>query len=967
MLWRDVLAGVRRFFSRDASLLWLMVAVGLLLRAWGAQGAENAEETWVIELVRRFYDGALDPEGKIAYPTVFQYLFAGVLRMGAWLYAVARWALGSTGAILIPGLERESIYVPGRLFVAVLGVATIPLTYRASRVLFPDRRVALWASVALCLCFLHVDHSHYAILDVPMTFMCMIAFLAVLELFRKGRWGDYILAGFLAGLAAWTKYGAVFMVTVIIVAHFLRMGRRPLQALGAALGVLLATGAAIVAFKIYVSAEVNADAVGFLAAGIVFIAAAVTLACRHPGRGKLGAAVLSIVPAIVIANPYAFISRVRFEDFLERLGRFGSSNIKGNAWENAPVYENLMERIRDHQYYRGIENLNLALGLGLLLLAAVGLVWALRKRRKEDILLLCFPVLYFLVALRLLGYSRPRDLVVLMPFMAILSGLGWVWVADLLGRIRTKGVGEAVTWCLGVLILATPAFRIARHDFFFREPDTRESAKQWFEESVPRGSTVVYEGYCPEPNRAVFKVRTKRFLHYFAPENLRRDGTKFAMTSSKGAGRFLKYPRRYPDEIAFYRDLEAGAELIKEFSLFETTWMNPVIRLYNLDHAPVSGAAPLWHPRIYWRERSAYEHVYQDGLYRGKDLTGVLLERGRKKLRLLVSREPVDELVVGIIGCWSDSRVRARAGFLGATVRSPAASRSSVIIRAGNTFPFVEGARRLELIPGRASNCFVKVAVEPRDAAHLLLETEDWEAAARFFRKSLLQRTSWREDTLFLALVLERSGDAEGARELISELRASSPEFLEGYRRLAEGGLDEESWDELYEQVTGVDVDLVRSTLTNSFESEHLSRRVIRKGKVRDRWIYHSDGEKNGFVFFGPYACLEPGEYEAIFTMMTDDIAAHEPAVRVDVAERTGEKVLASRVLSGTDFGKSMVTQDFVLAFTVREFVRDLEMRVEVVSPINLWVDRTAVRPHLARSVAGNWRLVGPLVEGEAK
>ncbi|MBI2621004.1 glycosyltransferase family 39 protein [candidate division WWE3 bacterium] len=124
---------------------------------------------------------------------------------------------------LFPILWRDPLVFYGisRAFAALLGALTIVPVYLASKTLF-DRKTAFLAAFAFAFIPFHVHASHFALVDVPMTFWVAWALYFCTLIFRHGLLRDYLLAGFFIGLAASTKYNGGLFAATVLVAHFLR-------------------------------------------------------------------------------------------------------------------------------------------------------------------------------------------------------------------------------------------------------------------------------------------------------------------------------------------------------------------------------------------------------------------------------------------------------------------------------------------------------------------------------------------------------------------------------------------------------------------------------------------------------------------------------------------------------------------------------------------------------------------------
>lgn len=171
-------------------------------------------------LLPRFYN----------YPSLYLYLGAAAIAVGAG-YGLTNDAAGP--------------YLCARVVTALMGVGAVALTYWACRSVFQTRPAGLLAAFILCVAPLHVQHSHFATVDVPSTlFVAACLGFAGLVL-KRGSWRDYILCGVMAGLAAGTKYNAGLVILSLIAAHFLggkdrSVGfRRLLAGLGCAIAAFI--------------------------------------------------------------------------------------------------------------------------------------------------------------------------------------------------------------------------------------------------------------------------------------------------------------------------------------------------------------------------------------------------------------------------------------------------------------------------------------------------------------------------------------------------------------------------------------------------------------------------------------------------------------------------------------------------------------------------------------------------------
>lgn len=136
------------------------------------------------------------------YPTLFMYIVAAVERM---------WPGGP------PVFDDVVPTMIARTVTATLGTLSVPLLFVAARALVPAR-TALVAAALLAVAFLHARDSHFGVTDVPMTFMVLLAFTAIVTRpLDRAHWWNVAIAALLCGLAASTKYNAIVIVAPLAV------------------------------------------------------------------------------------------------------------------------------------------------------------------------------------------------------------------------------------------------------------------------------------------------------------------------------------------------------------------------------------------------------------------------------------------------------------------------------------------------------------------------------------------------------------------------------------------------------------------------------------------------------------------------------------------------------------------------------------------------------------------------------
>jgi 4-amino-4-deoxy-L-arabinose transferase-like glycosyltransferase len=208
-------------------------------------------------------------------------------------------------------------------------------------------------------------------------------------------------------------------------------------------------------------------------------------------------------------------------------------------------------------------------GVGpLLLLAAVGIVAALVRRTRADLILLSFALAYWLTLMPQQAHFG-RYILPLVPVLAVLAG----------------SVRVAVPFAL--IALALPLAWSISDTRGLTRTDTRLRADAWVAANVPRGDRIAADSSTlPLDGRRVVKLELPGPGRPFDPERdlarLRREGVKWVIISGAVTDRVLAAPDSYPREAAFYEQLGHG--LKPAFAVFpdEPGLAGPWVRVYRL-------------------------------------------------------------------------------------------------------------------------------------------------------------------------------------------------------------------------------------------------------------------------------------------------------------------------------------------------------------------------------------------------
>jgi hypothetical protein len=180
-----------------------------------------------------------------------------------------------------------------------------------------------------------------------------------------------------------------------------------------------------------------------------------------------------------------------------------------------------------------------------LIVSIAGIVVAIVARRKADLVLVSFVVVYFVDLLTLRAHFD-RYLLPLVPVLGVLAG-----------RLRALA---PVT----LLLLIVPLTYSIRHDITLTKTDTRVVAARWIEQHVPPSAGLAAESSTPLLPRKVLPLLLPGPGRPSDPNRdvarLRRQGIEYVLVTGAVADRVMRAKSHYPREVRFYGQLQRQAK-----------------------------------------------------------------------------------------------------------------------------------------------------------------------------------------------------------------------------------------------------------------------------------------------------------------------------------------------------------------------------------------------------------------------
>ncbi len=523
-------------------LLMALVLVGAVVRFtgidWGRPFVYHPDEGVVVKAALHMVATQDWNPHTFLYPSLLTDIVAG---MGAIGHAVAAWpvATGQEGLFLTETIPAQfKVFLAGRVVVAILGLATIVVSFAIGRRL-GGNTAGLIAAAIVTLAPIHIESSRFVTTDVPVTLFCALTLAASIRAIDEpGRTRWWIVAAVCVGLATSTKWNGIAV--------------------------------AIVPATLYVTSRVRPGGVAAL--------------FRSPTPFLMA---IATTIAFVAATPAAVFAPGEVIGWLGQQATAYSSEayaaLRGSSTDNSI----------------GVAAQAVVSGFGLLFvgIAVIGVVGLLAARRQIEFAMALFVIVYVsILAIPVLYY--PRNALPALPFVAVAIGLLPCRVASIADRWerdpdgkagrRRRPIVMALATFIALAMIPAVAGDIADAQRL-RQPDTRSVAHDWILANLPHNAIVAREQYTPQFLPGQFRPRNHDGLYQRNMAWYREQKVEYIIASSYMYDRFLDNPAR-PFDDAFYRSVFALPEVYRINS--GTDRPGPTIRIFRLDPSRARNPSP---------------------------------------------------------------------------------------------------------------------------------------------------------------------------------------------------------------------------------------------------------------------------------------------------------------------------------------------------------------------------------------
>lgn len=417
--------------SKDIHYLLILGFLALIFRLvginFGLPFLYNVDEAQIIPSAVRFGSGDLNPHS-FTYPPFLGYLL--------FILYIFYFLIGHLVGVFPSLVDFEfqyftdptPFYLIGRVTVAIMGTLSVIVIYLLGKKAY-NRTTGIIAALFLMFSPLFLVYSRVVLIDVPMTLFIILSIYFSYEISQNATTKNYLLAGIFGGLAIATKYNACLIVIPIFVVHLINL-MPPKQVSKVRLKPLLL--------------------------------------CY-----------LVLIATFFFGNPYSLVD---FQTFVRDL-KFDSLVVSspGNPFLGMLEYLKAIffpPKIVQFGYYLG-------------LFAIAGVIYALYRKTKTDILLLSYPLIHlFWVSYITAKLIQPRYV---MPIIPIFFVFGARFMVEVINKIPgSLIVKNGIAYALAFILILYPVRDSIKMCYVDSKKDTVTKSREWIKENIPAESKILY-------------------------------------------------------------------------------------------------------------------------------------------------------------------------------------------------------------------------------------------------------------------------------------------------------------------------------------------------------------------------------------------------------------------------------------------------------------------------------------------
>ena len=840
------------------TLFWfiLLTLIALTIHLWGTgfglPHAFHPDEPKAMVYVKYCWDGNFSP-----YPLKWDPLYGTYTFILFFSQKIFFWFIKLLG--YHPFLDHykeffnssDLIFLLGRMITAIIGALTVGLSFLIGNKLF-NKRTGITAALFLTFSMSHIASSHFIKPDIPVTFLIALTVLFSIFIYEKGKLWAYLLCGLCVGLAVATKINGCAVFISGLVAHLLYCRKNNYS---------------------WKTTLLNRN---------IFIFC------------------LAIPLGVFIGCPYLFLD---WKGFMKLFNWYLADQARGRG----PIYFRF-------GWLHFIRNINSGIGLFLAIPGYCGILYASIRHKPKHLLLISFPLLYFVISGKS-TFVAQRYTILVLPFIAIAGAFFLNTITDALFKKRL--LNKLFYPIISIALLISPIQQTLTESYLLWAKGTRTIAERWLQDNIPPGSTIAVESYSPYIPKREYKVYQYACLGIQPLEEYEKLSCDYIITTDFAHNRYLYSQKKneYQQYIDFYEDLNNKYPLIKEFYLKPVGFSSPHIKIYKLKEIAAFNPTPIFIPRPGQAIDKAF-FLTGNSLY-NENLRPFYINNYPATHCQIISKQELKQIGILLTNYQHKNTIKISTGPLKKSTiieLLPFEKKLLFIKSTPGTIP-ISYHYCLNLSSKKQAKTTAQILVSPYELALGYIDLGDWERAFPYLQKAYKDNPK----NIYVYFLLSTAA-----------LKSTQPPSNITFPHIESNNLITDNDISFKLSTTYTPRDLNHDTGTIEHEAFYFNRKI----------------DTPGLLAYGPFVHFPKGKYTAHFYLKGEKLL-DSVLGKIEVSCYGGQKILAKKTIKGSNFFDNSTFTDFPLSFYNDNPLNELEFRVHASGNGNLWAEKVIVVPDI--------------------
>ncbi len=868
-------------------LLLFIIVTGLILRLWGitwglySSTSLHPDEFGDVPIVMNMIHGDFSKVGLDTFYYVYYYFLAVV-------YMLIRKITYLTGIIFaiyrIDSQTTLDMVLIGRITSVIFSTLNIWLLYILGKRIFHTRRIGVMAAALFAVTPLSVAQAHYLEMDSPLAFMATLSFLFSYFILTYKRSLYFALGGLFFGLTFTTKPNGILIIIPFLFSFV----------------------------YLFFDKSFRNVRITLLKRILLFITTSLA--------------------GFIIGAPGLFIN---FSKTIDRV--FGVTMEMARKFP--PWTGSWIEGPQGTRFAWAIQTLLDGFGIILILITLIGLIYYFFRKNKVILLISSFPVGYFLIVGLWGRRFGERDVVVMMPFLALMAAAFFYNFLDYWYSWRFKKIVMAVVFAV---LLVWPTWKSIEVDYYYWLEDNRDLAEKWLNQNLPSESVVALDGYTPYGiNFSTIYFEPSQPIEYY------RTQSDFVVTSTLEGDRYFSLwtHRSIRPEGENLLSLQRQLPLIKEFDLkyrgsgIEKTgslkfpdFVDPILRVYSTKAGPVKHKISM--PSLIEDADKSYQVVFLNHPEYEKSKGIFVVRPNSESVRLLRTTNQLKQIQL-IVYSENQAKIKIKCGSVKKEKKMEAGQIEIFDMEPALAFPFIKNIYPLKAFSQGEGNLYVKWVTDPVEMGLNWLQFGQPKKAVHYFETARQMDPENLENLAFLGVAYYQDGRTHDALGPFEEMKRKDPGYLSNYYSLVKNNLTGENWLKSFCDFTDSYLPLVNKKLTYGYrlpEQCHFPQKSSTFSK--ENFVANYNKRDDGFLVFNLWSkdLLPQGFFNVNFHLSAvSSVGGAGPALRVDILKHNpkGFDQIAEKVINQNEIKNSNGDlQNISLNITNDPRLGQLEFRV---------------------------------------